>query len=461
MNTNRKLLSFIKHRDSKYRKERKTATTTEKEATLTNGMFFTQRICLHSAKHELLTVGSRWRRLWAKTTIPVASSHSSSVSKSSSSSDISSDTSRHGSFPQDASLPASTATISSASSSGPPIPRVTIIPTLHVASISFYDTVLRYLDSSVKAYGDRACILLEGICDGEEDAELQRQEYLQIASTPSLQEMLRKKAEENAVFPPDVQQEICAELGVEYPVLLEHIANVRLQECYLKPQMAASFGLHLHNESDMNMKEVQAVLRAELEAEAAMGNTDVPNTLSVRQIGQFPRVRQAREWKVARAALAHCQLWLAKEQDGEVVIPWGFFHSDPIVRTLRMGVPTPSPSVPPIPGVPLGLGGPASAGGGGGKDTTAGLDTVDGLSFTSTLSTSTSSVGEEKTDSHKGMEQGERDPNRARGTHSNDEEEMLWRARALPVFFEEDREWSVTVPFGIPDGILSSTPTKA
>lgn len=462
-------------------------------------MFFIQRVYLQSSNQQFLGVCSRWRRLWARrwsgaaavgtgalsssfsdspSSLPSSSSSLPPPSSSSSSFSVPLHSSRGGtwrvatpspdsrstgdsenhfrcfypSLSPSTTSPSSTSTISYSSPPAfPPSPQITIIPTLHVASISFYDSVLRYIESSVKQYGDHSCILLEGICDGEEDAEVQRQEYFQIANNPSLQEMLRKKAEENTVFSTEVQKEICAELGVEYPILLEHQVSVRLQECYLKPKLAASFGLHLHNEADMNMKEVQAVLRAELEAEAAKGSTAVPSTVSVRQIGQFPRVRHARELKVARAALERCQLWLAQEEDGEVVIPWGLFHAEPIVRVLQMGLSTTTSFVPPLPGV--------SSTDGKGSTTGAGPGTtrMEGSMPSSNFSTSPSPNLETVKNS---VGIATKDGQLNTSHMDSNEEELLWIARSLPVYFEEDRAWTRTVPFGIPEGILSSNPME-
>lgn len=385
-------------------------------------MFFTRSIFLTSQKRDLFTVGSRWRRLRART----SPTHTSAASVTSSS-------------------PLSSST-SCASPSDASTPLVTVIPVLHVASISFYDTVMRYLDASVQQYGSRACILLEGICDGEEDAELQRQEYAQIAHNTSLQEMLRKKAAENTVFTPTVQQEICTELGVEYPVLLQHEDRVRLQECYLKPRMAASCGLYLHNDADLNMKEVQAILRAALEEETAMGSTAIPTTISVRQIGTFPRVRQAREEKVARAALERCRQWLANAQDGEVIIPWGFFHAEPIMRLLLMWGAAGGSTAPSSP-LPLSALSP--------KKSAASATTVEGHAAMPATPTADGMQ-------HSDMNNADGSPRwQASSSLSSggEEEELLQAGRSVPVYFEEDREWTRSVPFGLPEAALCSKPT--
>lgn len=397
-------------------------------------MFFSRCVFLTSQKRDLFTVGSRWRRLRARTTAAPATS--SSPLSSSTSVTTPSSSSSPNSFPLDrhASTPC-----------GPSSPLVTVIPLLHVASMTFYDTVMRYLDTSVQRYGSRACILLEGICDGEEDAELQRHEYAQIAHNTSLQEMLRKKAEENTVFTPAVQQEICTELGVDYSVLLQHQSRVRLQECYLKPKMAVSCGLYLHNEADLTMKEVQAVLRAELEEETAKGSTAIPTTISVRHIGQFPRVRQAREEKVARAALERCRGWLANAEDGEVIIPWGFFHAEPIVRLLRMwgaANGTTSPSSLPL----SALSSQRMAGS---------APTVEGHAV---MHTRPITDGKPSNDTNyaDGSSHWQASPFLSSG---GEEGESLLGVRSVPVYFEEDREWTRSVPFGLPEAVLCSKPT--
>lgn len=214
------------------------------------------------------------------------------------------------------------------------MPRITVIPTLHVASMKFYDQVLFYLDESVKRYGDHVRVLLEGICDAEEDEQIQQQEYRAIMASPELQQMMHNKAEEDTLFSSDVQREMCAELALDYNVLQEYKKTVRLQECYFKPKMAATCGLNLHNDSDIDMKEVQALLKKELEEEAAKGEISVPNSIPVSQIGTFPRVRAAREKKVARVAQNYCRRWVGEEKEGEIIIPWGYFHTENIVKYI-------------------------------------------------------------------------------------------------------------------------------
>lgn len=258
-------------------------------------MSFCRTWISRSAYDELLVVGSRWTRLLAKSS-PI---------------------------------------------SGPPyvqahfpVPRVTVIPTLHVASIRFYDEVLKYMDESVRQYGNRVRILLEGICDADEDEEQQKQEYREIMKSPALQETMRVKADENTLFPLDVIREMCTELAIDFDTLQQHQKDIRLQECYLKPKMAATCGLNLFNDADLNMKEVQTELAKQMEAETAKGSSTLPDTIPVSQIGVFPCVRAAREKKVASVARRYCQRWLSEEADGEVIIPWGFFHTEQIVRHL-------------------------------------------------------------------------------------------------------------------------------
>lgn len=257
-------------------------------------MSLTRSILLCSAIKELCVVGSRWRRL------------------------------RLDRIPSAVPLEA-------------PLPHITLIPTLHVASIRFYDTVLSYMEKAVAEHGDRVKILLEGICDADEDEAQQREEYRTIMGNPELQRTMRQKADDNSLFSLDVQREMCMELDLNFETLQQYTESIRLQECYMKPKLAASCGLHLFNDADLTMKEVQAILRQEMDEEAAQGSTVVPNAVSISQLGAFPRVRDARERKVARIAREFCRRWVREGCAGEVIVPWGYFHVDKIQEHVCLG----------------------------------------------------------------------------------------------------------------------------
>eukprot|EP00796_Vickermania_ingenoplastis_P007574 gene7574-5341_t len=268
-------------------------------------MPFFRTLVTRTAYDELLMVGSRWTQLLARTR----------------------------SVPGPAYVSANLA-----------VPVVTVIPTLHVASINFYDEVLRYMEEAVKRHGGRVKILLEGICDAEVDETLQQQEYEAIASSPELQETLKKRADHDTLFSPDVMMDMCAEMALHYSTLQKYKKEVRLQECYLKPKMAAMFGRLLLNDADLNMTEVQGILSKELEAAVEKGDTAVPSSVSVSQIGAYPGVRAAREQKVAAAAREQCLRWIGEEAEGEVIIPWGFFHTEQIVKYICSPPPAPAPA---------------------------------------------------------------------------------------------------------------------
>lgn len=215
------------------------------------------------------------------------------------------------------------------------VPSITIIPTLHVASMKFYDRVLEYMEQASKR-NPNVVILLEGICDTDEAEKQQMREYQEIMASPELQQALLAKANENSLFPPQVIHEICNELAVNYDELMARVDTVRLQECYLKPKMAALCGLNLRNNSDLDMKEVQQLLQEESARLAAIGET-LPSSVSVSELGAFPVLRANRERKVAMIARRQCERWVEQEIEGEVIVPWGYFHCEAIKHHIFSG----------------------------------------------------------------------------------------------------------------------------
>ncbi|CCW64639.1 unnamed protein product [Phytomonas sp. EM1] len=260
-------------------------------------MSFKRSSLLHSAYDELLVVGSRWRRFLAKAS-PQGLSSSSAKPRLGTS-------------------------------------QVTIIPTLHIASIQFYDRVLDYMRKAVQ-HNKNTVIFLEGLCDSREAQEAQMREYHEIAQNESLREAMLSKADQNNLYTEDTMRDICKELLVDYDTLLHYIDEVRLQECYLKPKMAAYCGLNLHNGADLDMEKVQALLQDEAIRLSALGETS-PSSVSVPEIGLFPVVRRNRERKVAQLARMQCEQWFQEGIESEVIIPWGYFHSEAIIHYITEG----------------------------------------------------------------------------------------------------------------------------
>ncbi|ORC89858.1 putative mitochondrial DNA topoisomerase II [Trypanosoma theileri] len=250
---------------------------------------------LYSPLDELIITGSRWSRLLAK---PVSNGSTSS---------------------------------STSSSSLTKTPFITLIPTLHVASLQFYDKVLDYMVKAVKER-DNVVILLEGICDDEDVEVQQMEEYFQISHNADLRTALLKKADTNTLYTEETMRVICEELAVRYDALKEAAATVRLQECYLRPKMAALVGAHLRNDADLNMREVLAILREENSSDEK--NADMTIDIPVSQLGAQPAVRQKREAKVARAAQQRCVEWARLGCGGEVILPWGFYHAEAIRHNI-------------------------------------------------------------------------------------------------------------------------------
>lgn len=249
-----------------------------------------------SAYNELVVTGSRWTRLLGKSAAEVGPPHAR----------------------------ASVA-----------VPYITLIPTLHVGSIKFYDRVLEYMQSAIARNRD-VVILLEGICDNTEAAEQQLQEYKAIMESESLRETMVAKADENTLYSPEVMRELCAELSLDYDTLEKLQDTVRLQECYLKPKMAATCGLHLRNDADIYMKDVQQLLAEESVRLRAEGKK-MPSSVAVSDLGTFPVIRMLRERKVARMARLICEKWFEDEIEGEVIVPWGYFHTEAIIHHVLEG----------------------------------------------------------------------------------------------------------------------------
>ncbi|CAJ1021374.1 hypothetical protein Q4I30_002562 [Leishmania utingensis] len=214
-------------------------------------------------------------------------------------------------------------------------PTITVIPTLHVAGIKFYDRVLEYIDHAVKRNKDTV-VLLEGICDSEAAGKQQLQEYRAIMENDALRQTMLAKADDNTLYSPEVMWEICQEMDVRYDLLKSTESTVRLQECYLKPKLAAMCGLNLRNDADLNMHEVQRLLEEESVRLQALGE-QLPSSIAVSQLGSFPVIRKHRERKVAQVARMHCTRWFEQETDGEVVIPWGYFHTEAIIHYILEG----------------------------------------------------------------------------------------------------------------------------
>ncbi|RNF00213.1 putative mitochondrial DNA topoisomerase II [Trypanosoma rangeli] len=212
-----------------------------------------------------------------------------------------------------------------AESPSAPVPFITLIPTLHVASVKFYDKLLDYMVQAVKER-DNLVILLEGICDTEESEVQQMEEYFAIAHNQNLKTEMLQKADQNTLYDEETIKTICEELAVNYGALVKLQATVRLQECYLKPKMAALVGSHLRNDADLNMNEVAAILAEK----GSSGSVSVPFS----RLGADPAVRGSRERKVAKAAQMRCVEWLQRGCGGEVLLPWGFYHAEGIRKNI-------------------------------------------------------------------------------------------------------------------------------
>nr|CCC49835.1 conserved hypothetical protein, fragment [Trypanosoma vivax Y486] len=227
---------------------------------------------LFSPIDELVVTGSRWSRIL---TMPVKPSAA-------------------GGIDGDMGVP----TVSASATLSTPF--MTFIPTLHVASVEFYDKVLDYMKRAVDERKN-VVILLEGLCDNEEGEVQQMEEYFQISRNEELRESMIEKADKNTLFSEELMKTICEELAVRYDVLSKEWATIRLQECYLRPKMAAMVGENLRNDADLNMREVEALLLGDIEYACSM-----------------QAVRGLVESGVT----------------GEVILPWGFYHTEGIRRDV-------------------------------------------------------------------------------------------------------------------------------
>ncbi|EPY36330.1 hypothetical protein AGDE_06967 [Angomonas deanei] len=189
---------------------------------------------------------------------------------------------------------------------------------------------------AVKRSRGNCKILLEGICDNQEEEEAQLKEFHSIMNSKSLREKIILKADENNLHSPKTMQEICAELALDYTTVMENANQIRLMECYLKPKLAATVGLNLVNNVDTDMKGVQRLLKEEEGRLEAIGES-LPTSIAVGDLGQFPLIKKYRERKVAEAARRQCERWIKEEIEGEVIIPWGYFHIDSIEHYIVQG----------------------------------------------------------------------------------------------------------------------------
>nr|CCC92247.1 conserved hypothetical protein [Trypanosoma congolense IL3000] len=253
-------------------------------------MFYRARY-LFSPVDELFAIGSRWLRVQAR---PANAGNTRDV----------------------------------ASSILPPTPFITFIPTLHVASIEFYDAALNYMKEAVERC-ENVVILLEGVCDNKEGRRQQMEEYIQISQSAELRTAMLEKANNNTLYSEDVIRTICDELAVKYDALRREWESIRLQECYLRPKMAALMGGNLCNDADIDMEEVEALMLEGGDDEATTGSV-----VSIASIGAHPKVRRRREVKVARKTRSICADWLKRSVKGEVILPWGFYHIDSIRREV-------------------------------------------------------------------------------------------------------------------------------
>ncbi|AAZ13257.1 hypothetical protein, conserved [Trypanosoma brucei brucei TREU927] len=259
---------------------------------------------------DVLPAGSRWSRV---TALPTSHAHPSGASRASRTGPVTANT----------------------TSALPPTPYITFIPTLHVASVKFYDAVLDYMRESVEK-NSNVVVLLEGICDNKEGRIQQMDEYMQISRSEELRAAMLEKAEKNTLYNDETIRTICDELAVNYDVLSRELETVRLQECYLRPKMAALMGKNLCNEADIDMEEVEALM---LEGDnndhsGSYGACGSGSVVPITSIGSHPAVRRSREMKVARKARATCVDWLKHGVAGEVILPWGIYHVEGIQRNV-------------------------------------------------------------------------------------------------------------------------------
>jgi hypothetical protein len=238
---------------------------------------------------------------------------------------------------------------------------VHVIPMLHIASQAFYDSVLDYItklacpqttscaeQSFVKGTpNNKVVVCLEGLCNDVADRDAQDAEYITIQSSSVTASNMRDGAANNTIFSRDVQYDICNEMDIDYDSIEGQLATasrqggdrVRLQECYFKPLVATLTGPIEVRNADFTLEEAEKLFYN------AGNRGTIPMGTLLPSIGRHPDVKAARE--------AHCIALIRKVAAAHVdgitsvssntpqspsqihfVVPWGFYHSEPLYRSL-------------------------------------------------------------------------------------------------------------------------------
>jgi hypothetical protein len=250
-------------------------------------------------------------------------------------------------------------------SSGPcnvEVGTVHVIPMLHVASQAFYDSVLDYItklacpqttscaeQSFVEGTrNNKVVVCLEGLCNDVADRDAQDREYVSIQSSSVIASSMRDGAANNTIFSRDVQRDICNEMDIDYESIEGQLATsscqtgnrVRLQECYFKPLVATLAGPIDVRNADITLGEAENLFSEATNQGTMLVGTPLPS------IGRHPYVKAARE--------AHCVALIRKVAAAHVdsitsaslsntsrlpsqihfVVPWGFYHSEPLYHSL-------------------------------------------------------------------------------------------------------------------------------
>ena len=261
--------------------------------------------------------------------------------------------------------------------------QITLIPMLHVASISFYDTVLRYIADTMQQ-SRSTVVLIEGLLDSESQRIEQEEESRSIFHDDKLRTLVSTRAKQNELFSSETLRDMCSEMHVDFNALqkfshsdasssspstpssenLEASASttatvVRLQDAYFRPLLTSLCGDRVVH-ADLTFEQCFQTANARTPSGT---NSPWLNGESLVHIGRHPQVKSARERHCAldaRARISECFEGQHQQQsattpnansessstvvDCHVVIPWGIHHMDGLVHALKNGL-LPAPLV--------------------------------------------------------------------------------------------------------------------
>lgn len=128
----------------------------------------------------------------------------------------------------------------------PRLQQVTFFPMGHVASKSFFDTVLDRTVKYIQRGVNECCItkiVVEGVHPSKESADVEKEEWAMAAANPKARAFLMEHATAGTLYKPATQEQMCKEYGIACPPP----SGLVLQDAYFKPLLACKVGSFLVN----------------------------------------------------------------------------------------------------------------------------------------------------------------------------------------------------------------------